>query len=291
MDKKIIIAVSVLIFLAIAGVGLFFFTTRDSTQNPISNIEENTTKEAEIYPDTQEAPVLELTWDGKLDPKTTTRYTPYGVWEGQEEYPEGVAYEPANEMQFYIQTDAKNMLAVAPGIVTQNELHGKSGLVSVRYGENYAITYFHVVPEKNLKIGTKVETGDVVGIMDKGPHPTWGEETWWEIQVTTREGNKFRTMPPYDYFSKEGKDTLNAIAKASKESGQNWIAAEGSYGWTIVDGCSWVKYTKEPSWWNSNRFGTDQEEDSEKDFIDSLGLGWKVGDDRGLIIGPTDECK
>lgn len=290
MKKKVIVIFSGIIILIIVGAYFVLFATRDSGSEIISDFKEKVIDKTNIYPDTQKAPVLELTWSGELDPKDATRYTPYGVWEAQMKYPEGVVYEPANEMQFYVQTDEEDYLAAAPGIVTQNELHGKSGLITVRYGENYAITYLHIIPAKNLKTGTKVETGDILGKMEKMSNPTWSEETWWEIQVTKKEGNKFRTMPPYNYFSKAGKEKLNAIAAASREKNHNWISAKGSNGWTVVDGCSWIKYTKEPSWWNSNRFTFEESAETEEEFIGSLGLGWKVGDNQGRIIGPTDKC-
>lgn len=107
-------------------------------------------------------------------------------------------------MQFYMKTDESDFLAVAPGIVTQNETHGGSTeLVSVRYGENYVVIYHHIIPDKNLKIGTKIETGDILGKMEKATNPTHGEETWWEIQLTTKRDGIYRTLPPYDYFDQE----------------------------------------------------------------------------------------
>ena len=75
----------------------------------------------DIYPDTDAAPVIELSWDGVLDPSDTTRYTPYGIWEGITKTPKGVTYEPANEMQFYIKTDADKLLAGVPGVVRNSQ--------------------------------------------------------------------------------------------------------------------------------------------------------------------------
>lgn len=247
-------------------------------------------KTSGIYPETTNAPVLKLSWDGELDPKTATRYTPYGVWEGQFNYPAGVAYEPANEMQFYVITEKENYLAAAPGIVTQNEMHGESGLLTVRYGENYAITYMHIIPDANLKTGTKIETGDVLGKMEKRNNPSQGLETWWEIQVTKKDGEKFRTMPPYDFFDNESKNKLKEIAVASKEHHPDWIAKEGSNGWTIVSGCSWIKYVGE-SWWASNRFSFESSTEDEQEWLSDLGLDWKIGDNYGRIIGAKDSCK
>lgn len=274
--KKIFIIIGVILLVAIA---LFLFLGSRGNDN-------------RVYPETSDAPILELTWDGKLDPKTVPRFTPYGIWEGKFNYDEGTAFEPANEMQFYVLTNKENFLAVAPGIVTQNELNGDSGLVTVRYGENYAITYMHIVPDSSLKSGSKIETGDILGKMEKRNSPTWGEETWWEIQVTKKVASGvFRTMPPYQYFNDESKKILNEISANSKEVRQDYVSEAGAHNWTIVDGCSWIKYTKEPSWWNSNRFGLSLGNEKESDFIDSLNLGWKIADEQGRVYGPTDKCE
>ena len=51
----------------------------------------------DIYPDTNDAPVLEFFWGPpEIQLDQIDRVTPYGVWEG----PPGV-WEPAVEIQFY----------------------------------------------------------------------------------------------------------------------------------------------------------------------------------------------
>jgi len=246
-------------------------------------------REQEIYPRTGKAPVLELTWDGELDPDDVTRYTPYGIWEALMRTPKGIAYEPANEMQFYVKTDVKKLLAVAPGVVTQSDtFEGGAGLVTVRYGENYAVTYLHAIPDKDIQVGQKIEVGDMLGLMEKKINPHHGEETWWEISLTKNNDGVYRTVPPYDYFSDEGKVLLDAIAKASKETAH--VDSSGKPIWTVRKGCSWIKYTGEPSWWDSNRFDLMEGKESQEEFIENLGLGWAVGDRQGRIIGPTDKC-
>ncbi|TSC93670.1 MAG: hypothetical protein CEN91_158 [Candidatus Berkelbacteria bacterium Licking1014_85] len=254
-----------------------------------------TTKEkpTQFYPDTDNAPVLELKWDGKLDVKDVTRYTPYGVWEGWFDYEKGTAYEPANEMQFYIKTETDKYLAVAPGIVSQNEQHGESGIFTVRYGRNFAVNYLHIIPDENLKVGQKIEIGDVVGKMEKKPHPDFGEETWWEIQVAEYKKPYIRTVAPYQYFSAKSKKLLDEIVKNSKENNNLWITKTGGDAWTITGGCSWLQYSSD--WWSSfSRLGYTPDgaiDQSEEDFIASINPAWQVGDQQGRIIGPKDKCR
>ena len=241
-----------------------------------------------IYPDTTLAPVLELTWPGKLDPTKATRFTPYGIWENEFDTPEGRAYEQANEMQFYILTDEEDFLAVAPGIVTQNQVFENGyGLVSVQYGQNYAVTYMHMVPNPELNVGDQTKIGDVMGKMEKRVHNIHGEETWWEIMFTTQIDGKYRTLPPYDYFSSSSQEMFNQIAENSKEKS---ITNADVNTWTVREDCSWIKYTMEPSWWDSGRFLDRNFAESHQDFLDSLGLGWKDSD-KSLVIGPTDKCR
>ena len=243
----------------------------------------------ETFPNNTQTPVLKLTWPGNLNPKNATRYTPYGIWENTIRYEEGMAYEPANEMQFYIKTDASDYLAVAPGIVTQNETHsGSVGLLSVKYGDDYVVTYLHIIPDNKLKPGTKIETGDVIGKMEKAVNPHHGEETWWEIQLSTDRDGIIRTLPPYDYFDKESQEILDLIAENSKEIRPS-ETIQKPY-WTVSEGCSWIKHTGVPEWWDSNRFGGFSQKESEEEFIKNINPNWKVADNMGNIIGPTDDC-
>ena len=273
--KKLLVIVAALIFLVLIGFLLIKAKEGEGTRK--------------IYPEVTTAPVLILTWPEKLNPEDAIRYTPYGIWENTQEHKEGVAYEPANEMQFYMKTDASDFLAVAPGTVTRNETFENSvGLVSVRYGENYVITYMHIIPDRNLKAGTKIETGDIIGKMEKMNNPYHGEETWWEIQLTTKRDGLFRTLPPYDYFDEESREILDKIAENSKEVGPG-ESTEKPY-WTISEGCSWIKHTGAPEWWDSNRFGGFLQKESEKEFVKNIDPSWEVADERGNIIGPTDVC-
>lgn len=248
----------------------------------------------EFYPSTASAPTLELSWDGTLDPIAVTRYTPYGIWEDWKQTSSGIAYEPANEMQFYVKNSGSpNYLAVAPGIITQKEaFNGPVGNVAVRYGENFAVVYNHIIPAKDLSVGQKIEVGDVLGKLEKKTNPSMGEEAWWEIQVIKYQQPYLRTVAPYQYFSATSKKLFDQIAANSKEKNNFWTA-KADDPWTIVDGCSWLKYTQ--SWWTSfNKLGytpKDAIEQSEEDFIKSVNPSWKVGDDQGRIIGPTDKCE
>jgi len=243
----------------------------------------------QIYPETTNAPILKLILPEDINPvEDVIRYTPYGIWENAIKHKDGIAYEPANEMQFYLQTEASDYLAAAPGVVTRNEAFENSvGLVSIKYGENYVITYLHILPNKNLRPGDRVELGEVIGKMQKTHNPHHGEETWWEIQVTIRKDGLHRTRPPYDYFDKESQEILDKMAeKSNKFEG---LALKKPY-WTISDGCSWIKHTGTAEWWDSNRFGGFVQKESEEEFIKNINPNWEVTDDKGLIIGPTDDC-
>jgi hypothetical protein len=277
--KKIILIIVVLII--IAGVVFFLTKTKEEKMTFIQNIVSSISKKI-YYPDTSEAPVLELTWSGKLDPKSVIRIGPYGEWEGQFDYPEGIAYEPANEMQFYVDTDVSDFLAVAPGIVTQKNMsNDSSGLVSVQYGRKYAVTYLHIFPRNDLRVGDKIETGDILGKMEKRIHDMHSEETWWEIMLTIDNDEVYRTLPPYEYFSNNSKKLLDSLLKNAQYN--DYLS------WTVREGCSWIKYVGNDSWWDSGRFQGPVEKESEQEFLDNLGLGWKKGE-KGRVIGPTDDC-
>ncbi len=266
-------------------------------QNNSSREEKNGWETKTFYPNTEDAPTLDLKWSGTLDPTKATRYTPYGLWESLSEIDGKLAYEPAPEMQFYIKTDAADFLAVAPGVVVVNEVdRTKSsgiGLVTIRYGKNYSVTYFHIIPDKNLKVGQKVEAGDKIGLMEKRQHEQWGKETWWEISVTkyNPKTGYVRSSPPYDYFNTQSKAILDEIAKNSKEGIK---IGKGPNAWTITEGCSWVKYTKVPEWWvDFGRLGYKPAgaiNQKEEEFVKALNSNWYPVEG-GRIVGPTDQCR
>jgi murein DD-endopeptidase MepM/ murein hydrolase activator NlpD len=269
------------------------------------NFNSKTSTEAEalttFYPDTDQAPVLNFKWDGQIDTSRVTRYSPFGIWEDWKDYPEGVAYEPAQEMQFYLNTDKDAFSAVAPGIVVNSEVDKSKnsgiGLVTVRYGKYYSVTYYHIIPDKNIKVGAKVETGDRLGTMEKRQHQEWGEETWWEIglQRYNPETKMIRTVNPYEYFNDADKKILDAIANAAKEYSPFWKTADGKRGWVVTGGCAFTQYTGGQEWWSSmDRLGYTPNgaiDQSEKDFIKSINPNWKSGDSEGRILGPNDKCK
>ena len=89
-----------------------------------------TSLKSDFYPDTEDAPVLEFVWNGDLQPDQVRRITPYGVWEGWFEYENGIAYEPANEMQFYVDsTEPFPVLSVSKGIVVRAEEENKMVII------------------------------------------------------------------------------------------------------------------------------------------------------------------
>lgn len=238
------------------------------------------------YPDTSEAPVLEFYWDGEIDLTEITRITPYGTWEGIFDG----AYEPAKEMQFYLESDKKPIYAAAAGRVILNEKKHKS--VTIAYGTHYGYTYLHIVDVlPDIKPGKKVEQGQHIGYTEvKIQDENGKKEAWWEIELNYKNGDVFRTLPPYEYFSQESQKTLDNIKNAAHYG----YPQSGNYepSWTVREGCSFIKYLDVPEWWSSGiRVGYPYDGDAEEEFLESIGLGWTVGDKYGRVKGPTDVCK
>jgi hypothetical protein len=244
-----------------------------------------------FYPDTDEAPVLEFFWGPpELDMSKIIRTTPYGVWEGWFETEEGFLYEPANEMQFYVAGEKMPTRAVAPGILItlDRDTETEGGRMTVLYGRNYSITYHHIVdiPE-DLEQGSKIEAGQTVGYTEMWINDNYGEpvnESWWEISMSYKKSDGvYRTLPPFEYFSEDSQQILQQILDSA------WSKEETS--WTVREGCSWIKYVGDEWWSSASTLGdfTHQEE-TEDDFLKSKNLNWKVGDNYGRVLGPTDGC-
>ena len=242
-----------------------------------------------IYPDTGDAPVLDLYWDD-LDLEDVTRTTPYGCWEGWVECDEGTAYEPANEMQFYVRTGRTPVHAVASGTVVLVEIgENNIGFLTIRYGRNYSVTYHHL-EHIGLNEGGIIEAGEIVGYGEIRPDPVEPEfnETWWEIEVCAMRDDQVMTVPPYDYFSDESKKQLDDILNNTIF---DWGVKGSPKTWTVTEGCSWVKYLSAPEWPASFiRLGIETEEIPIEDFFNENGLDW-VEVEYGRVIGPTDECR
>lgn len=213
----------------------------------------------DVYPDTDDAPVLDFIWGTPdLDLNDIYRVTPYGVWEGAEG-----DWEAANEMQFYMKNrDPDPVYAGCEGtlVVVSNEYT----FISIRYGRNYGILYHHVVDfPDNLEPGMRIERGDLLGYTENRDGLTW-----WEVEVDVIRGDVFRTVPPIDYFSEESQQKLNDIVDASD------IWPEDLWGvsrtWTVTEGDSWIPYLDEPEWWSSAmKIGYDDGDnfESQEDFI------------------------
>lgn len=213
---------------------------------------------ANIYPDTDQAPVLEFFWDGKLDADNIVRITPYGVLEGGEE-----RFEPAIEIQFYTKSFHDPVLAPAKGIIT--EMHEGRASLTVRYGKNYGYTMHHIVdfPE-DLKKGDKVEAGDLLGYTELR-----NGTGWWEVELNVKRGNVYRTLPAYEYFSLESKNALDEILAAqSVYSFPSWTVRKS---YTTDQGRvekSWIEIIGSDEWWaSSQRIGYNDWDESEKDFM------------------------
>ncbi len=262
--------------------------TEETSNNENPDSPRDEMEEYPPYPETTEAPTLHLAWDGQVDLSNITRTTPYGVWEDWFEYEDGIAYEPAVEMQFYLITDATDFLAVAPGVLIRIEVDEAKNLqknspgvgsVMVRYGRAFTVKYDHIVPDPNLILGSHIAVGDKLGTMEKKIHEVYGEETWWEIEVIRddREIHKAVQVPPYPLFDDESKATLDQIVEAAGEWSPYWETENGGRSWVITGGCAWVKYFDKPEWINQ--------------VSDTAIEGWHLGDDQGRVIGPTDVCR
>ena len=70
----------------------------------------------------------------------------------------------------------------------------------------------------------------------------------------------------------ESQEMLDRIAENSKEIRPGEIRKKPY--WTVSEGCSWIKYTGVPEWWDSNRFGDFLGKESEKEFIKNLNPNW-----------------
>jgi len=243
-----------------------------------------------VYPDTNDAPVLDLYWDD-LDPEDVTRTTPYGCWEGWFEYDQGTAYEPANEMQFYTRTGVTPIHAVCSGtVVVVYTGDNNIGFLSTRYGRNYSVTYHHL-EHIGLEAGDIVEAGDIIGYCEIRPDSVEPEynESWWEIEVDVLRDNRVMTVPPYDYFSDESKEQLDDILNSTIFG---WSIGGSPKTWTVTEGCSWIKYLSAPEWPASyDRFGIETEEIPIEVFFEANDLDWFEADEYGRVIGPTDECR
>ena len=261
--------------------------------------------ESHIYPDTDEAPTLEfISASPGIDLDKIIRLGPYGVWEGWEETEDGRLYEPANEMQFYVESEKLPVYAVAPGIVglVERNYEHQSGFITVLYGSDYSVVYHHLVdiPE-NIKSGKQIELGDQVGSTEIKRYTVdgnliteawWAQytnstetltEAWWEIALNTKRDGVYRTLPPYEYFSEESKAILDSILEAA------WTKGVDETSWTVRTGCSWIQYVGDEWPTSPSRLGDFGFKTSDsKEFLAKV--GWKEGNEKGMVLGPTDEC-
>ena len=215
----------------------------------------------DIYPDTEEAPVLEFYWDGELSADNIKRITPYGVWEG----PPGI-YEPAVEMQFYTKTYHDPVLAVASGTITGIESEMQS--LIVRYGKNYGVTYHHIVDiPRNFSAGDKVEAGMLLGYTQH-----LNNAGWWEVELNVKRGDVFRTLPAFDYFSEESQEELMFVLNSAEQKYEytSWVERGDD---------TWIKDLGDDEWWSSPyRLGyVVKVEEQEDDFIKANNMSFMLG--------------
>ena len=252
--RRMLATVLLLALLTVVIVGVTFFM-REGFEYP-------------IYPDTDEAPVLEFLWGGAgLRPEDVVYVGPYGVWEGS-----GGVYEnePATEIEIHTVTSHDPVYAPCPGTVTYyTRREDGEEVVAIRYGRNYVIIQHHLrdVPE-NIRPGVKVERGTLLGYTETMPNGAG----FWEMEMFVRRGNVFRTRPPYDYFSQESKNRLDSYLNAVLERNPGL----GVTGWTVTGEGSWTKYLPAPEWWGDPYkagYRTRDPEDLE-DFLSAHGLLW-----------------
>jgi len=243
-NKLILRLILLLFIILVIGIVAFFIVNQTSPGN--------------IYPDTDQAPILEFFWDGELTDENIVRITPYGILEGGDQ-----RFEPAVEIQFYTKSSHDPVLAPASGVIT--EMHEGRASLTVRYGKNYGYTMHHIVdfPE-GLSKGDKVEPGDLLGYTELR-----NGTGWWEVELNVKRGDVYRTLPAYDYFSPEGKKALDEI-----------LAGQDLYffpSWTIRESYttehgyqekSWIEIIGSDEWWTSSqRIGYNDWTESEEDFM------------------------
>lgn len=239
---------------------------------------------SEFYPDTSGPPVLRFFWEGVWGSGNFVRVTPFGVWEGG-----GKWWEPAVEMQFYTKSRRDKVLAPAPGIVTMVDKEWAS--LSVRYGRNYGYTMHHIVgvPEE-IQPGARVEYGDLLGYTEfnKRPHDGF-VEGWWEIELIKKEGDRYRSIPPYPYFDGESKRKLDSILEWSDfgegDCVRSWNPSNCNQ--------SWIDWVGKPEWWASgSRLGYfESDEETVEDFLKDLNLTWLLDEDfsYNVVVGNQED--
>jgi hypothetical protein len=94
------------------------------------------------------------------------------------------------------------------------------------------------------------------------------DEGWWEIELVVKRGDVYRTLPPYDYFSKESKKKLDFII-----ANQKWVEAES---WTVREGeDSWIQLIGSDEWHTSaHRIGLGRDKESASDFLRAHNLSF-----------------
>lgn len=162
----------------------------------------------DIYPDTDEAPVLEFLWGpSELQLSQIVRVSPYGAWEGS-----GGVYEnePATEIEVVTTTTHNPVYAPCPGTVTSiyvDEVIDGVTIreVTIRYGRNYAVTQHHLVDvPDNLVLGMKIETGTLLGCTQTYTDPLHGEVGFWELELLVKQRRRdLSHLAPVQLFHRE----------------------------------------------------------------------------------------
>lgn len=209
-----------------------------------------------IYPDTDQAPQLDFIWDDENIQQEIQNIGEYGGWEG--------APNVEGELIFEYE-DSQPIYAYAPGTVTH--IHDNTQ-ITLRYGENYAVTYFHLmqIPD-HLETGKKIEKGTLLGytetLQDDGSE---GLE-FWEIAVMEKDDEGLVWyLPPMQFFDEESLETLDSLREEIDID--SWVMSaddtpgesEGEKGESFVDELG----TRLPA--DDNKFGSGSRM-SHEDFL------------------------
>ncbi|WP_048098209.1 peptidoglycan DD-metalloendopeptidase family protein [Archaeoglobus sulfaticallidus] len=170
-----------------------------------------------VYPNTDSPPVLEFIWN-KTNPLnlSTDIYAcgPFGIDEGGGFLNQEMAIFFANRSRDPIYAPCNGTVTYfLPWEYFENASEpGKGGEIWIRYGENYAVAYRHIVTVGlNLSEGDIVKQGDVIGyVADWYPEPNF-HGGFMEFLVAGRENGSYYYYRPFDFFSNQSKALLLQI--------------------------------------------------------------------------------
>lgn len=199
----------------------------------------------EIYPDTDQAPLLHLYWGpekvSNIDVNSLIEIEKFGVFENIPIPTCETPRDPGAEWAIHFKAGSLPVYTYAPGTITNIQDEGVSKEVVVRYGSQYAVKYLHVtnVPE-SLKQGNKIEAGTLVGytqLLDADP-----DYEFWELEIDKIiDGKIARTDFPLNYFDDESRAAFESLRESSGL--MSWFVDENSKD------AGWLAYIGKPEAW------------------------------------------